>query len=151
MLTDQPQRFGEDLEPVISGLGDLHGELWERVPDPDLLELCRLRVAALLGARDGGVGARPGGDLAIDADKLAALDDWAESPLFDARERAYLDFTEQFVTSVSEITDAQVEALREYDDQMSVRIFVAALYVLELSQRAAIVSDVVLNPQEVSQ
>jgi alkylhydroperoxidase family enzyme len=150
MLTHNPQRFGPGLEPVIAGLAELHGETWKRAPDPALLELCRLRVAALLGARDLDSGARPGTAVDVDPDKVAALDDWPRSALFDERERAFLDFTEQFVTSVRDISDDQIEALCAHDDEASVCAFVAALYVLELTQRTALVAGVVLNPEEVT-
>jgi alkylhydroperoxidase family enzyme len=62
-----------------------------------------------------------------------------------SRERAYLDFTEQFVTSVGDISDAQVEALLAHDSPEDVYAFAGALYAAEMTRRVAVVSSAVLG------
>jgi alkylhydroperoxidase family enzyme len=111
-------------EPTLDAVFGLRPELfaawrafrdvfWEQgLVDPTLLELCRLRVAALHGcaaelatrtpaARASGLGEA----------KIAALADWATDARFDARERACLRFAEQFVLDPHAITDADAAAV----------------------------------------
>jgi alkylhydroperoxidase family enzyme len=57
--------------------------------DEELLELCRLRTAQILGCRE--ELARHG------AERSAEVEAWERSPSFTARERAALAFLEQFV------------------------------------------------------
>src|SRR5689334_12199551 len=78
--------------------------------DPSLLELCGLRVAQLLGNHSAVIAGLP----AVDPEKAENLGDWDTSPLFTRAERAHLEFTEQFVTSVSDISSRQVDALLEF-------------------------------------
>jgi hypothetical protein len=89
--------------------------------DPELFELCTDRAFAMIEGRRT---ARPAG-----------LGD---------RESAYLDFTEQFVTSVGTISDAQVEALLAEDSPEAVYAFAGALYAAEMTRRVEIVSKAVL-------
>jgi len=93
-----------------------------RSTDPELLDLCARRVDAML--------AGTGFD---DPDGITA------------RERAYLDFTEQFVISVSTVSDAQVDALLEHSTPEEVYGFIGALYVTEMARRVEIVSGAVLE------
>lgn len=92
---------------------DFYALFWERpLVDPVLLELCRLRVAALAGceselalryevARDAGLG----------ESKIAALEHWHEDDRFSARERAVLCFAELFVRDPHAITDEDARAV----------------------------------------
>lgn len=87
-----------------------------RGADAGLLELCDRRVAEMLG------------NSRYDAPQVdpATLSD---------RERAHLDFTEQFVISVADVSDADVEALLRHGSPEEVFEFIAALHVLEMAQR----------------
>ena len=135
---------------VVRNLDDVHAAVWSSAADPGLLELCRLRAAAMLGAADALAWRSPVAlDAGLDEAKVAALDDWAAASCFDARERAYLDFTEQFVTSVSHVSDAQIAALCAHDSERDVATFISALYALEFTARLALVSTAVLRPGEV--
>ncbi len=136
---------------VLRNLDDVHAAAWESVSDPALLELCRLRAAAMLGASDALAWRSPIALAAgLDEAKVAALDDWADAPCFDAREHAYLDFTEQFVTSVSHVSDEQIAALCAHDAERDVATFITALYALEFTTRVALVSSAVLSGAEVA-
>jgi alkylhydroperoxidase family enzyme len=135
----------------VRALDRLHRSVWELTPDPVMLAFCRLRVASLLGSEEALRWRAPAAVAgAMDESKVAALDDWDSCSLFDARERAYLGFTEQFVTSVRHIDDAQVAMLCSHDKPADVCAFIAALYVLELTQRVDLVADAVLSRQEVA-
>ena len=61
------------------------------------------------------------------------------------RESAYLDFTEQFVTSVGTVSDGQVDALLAEDSPEDVYAFAGALYAAEMTRRVEIVSRAVLG------
>ena len=141
------QRHLADVPAGGAELLALQATVWDTARDPQLLELCRLRVAALLRDEDASQWRSPPATAAgLDEGKVDALEDWRSSPLFDARERAYIDFTEQFVTSVRHVSDEQVAALCAHDDDESVREFVSALYALETIQRAALVSTTIFLP-----
>jgi alkylhydroperoxidase family enzyme len=92
------------------------------VADAELLELCMGRIDAMLS----------GGE-------------WSEPGELGERERAYLDFAEQFSLSVGDIPEAQVEALLAFDSDEDVCRFVGALYPLELSRRVELVASEVLR------
>lgn len=113
---------------TAAALARMREVAWETT-DAELLELCRLRVAALLGA-----------------------DHAPERPDVELTERelAFRAFTEQFVFSVASVTDAQVDALLRHADAVEVYRFVAALYSLEMSLRVELAGRVVLGPEEVA-
>ena len=76
--------------------------------DPVVLELCRLRVAQLLGC-DGELAERTASarDAGLDEAKIAMLPQWPTSPVFTATERACLAYAEQFVLDPHGVDDAQ--------------------------------------------
>lgn len=134
----------EDLHPGgAREMTRLDAAAWKH-SDPELLMLCAVRVAQMLGGDAG----RNVGPVVIDERRLASLASWDTSPLFTETERAHLSFTEQFVTSVRDISDADVSALLAQASPEQVRSFVAALYVVEMEQRVDLVGSVVLSNQE---
>jgi hypothetical protein len=121
----------------------MNNAAWESA-DPELLELCRCLIVSMLEDHTpdqldhlaaSGIG----------RDKLAALGDWAASDVFSPLERAALEYTEQFVISVSNMSDEQVEALRAHLGDEKTYAFAAALYVIEMTERLRMVSNVVLG------
>ena len=52
----------------------------------------------------------------VSIEKVEALSAWRESTLFDARERAVLDYAEAMTRSDRDVDDAMVERLREWLD-----------------------------------
>jgi len=112
--------------------------------DPDLLELCRCLIVSMLEGHTPDQIDHPVAS-GIGRDKLAALGDWAASDVFSPLERAALEYTEQFVISVSNMSDEQVEALRAHLGDEKTYAFAAALYVIEMTERLRMVSDVVLG------
>jgi alkylhydroperoxidase family enzyme len=131
----------QELSPgPAAELARLNAAAWEAT-DPRLLELCRRRLKAMLGdcSRAGEDAARAR-ELGLDPRKLEALERWAGSDEFTAAERAHLAFTEQFVTSVSAVSDEHVEDLLRHGDMRSVYDFVSALYVVELTERLDLVA-----------
>lgn len=108
---------------------------WEAV-DADLLDLCRMRIAMLLGHPDEVVALPPpdGPDPA----QTAALASWPTSPLFDDAQRACLAFTEQFVIDVANMDDACAFAVIDHLGS-DFATFVNALLVIEQRQRLTLI------------
>jgi hypothetical protein len=96
---------------VLEALTSAHDAAWKAV-DPDILELCRRRIAALLGNE---------------------VEDGPEPE--SAAQRACLEFAEQFVIDVASLSDAQAEAVGKELGGDGLSSFVNALLVIEQRQR----------------
>jgi hypothetical protein len=96
---------------VLDGLTAAH-EAAVKAVDPDILELCRQRVAILLGNQEE-AGPEPQ----------------------TAAQRACVDFAEQFVIDVASLSDAQAEAVATELGGDGLSTFVNALLVIEQRQR----------------
>ena len=103
--------------------------------DPALLELCRLRIAGLLGD-DAEAAARPWG--AVHAEKVALLAEWPGADAFDDRDRAALALAEQFVLDVGGVVTGP---LAESAGVLGAEVgpLVQGLYLLDVGQRVQIV------------
>lgn len=135
-----------DMDDALPSLRQLHATGFAqldrtvdaafRQADPELLELCRWRVAQLLvgdpSATPTSISDR---GVELPAAKLAALADWDSSPELSEEEKQHLAVCEQFVTSVAHVSDHQVQALLATRSEQEVYAFVSALYVIELTQR----------------
>jgi hypothetical protein len=107
--------------------------------DPVLLELARLRIAKLL--RNQGEfehRSERAGAAGLSEQKIGELSSWPTSNLFDDRERACLDLTEQFVMDANGVTDEQVARVTGYLGGSGCYAFVEAVSVLETFQRACL-------------
>ena len=102
---------------VASALARMVDEAWNAT-DPELLALCHGRIRELFGVEE----PSPGGELT-------------------PAEAAHLALTEQFAREVSGVTDEQVDAIRSYGDDASVYAFVAALYVVDMTERLDVVAQ----------
>ena len=111
--------------------------LWSRRPvDPTVLELCRHRIAQLLGDA-----AEPPRDTGL-AEKVAALDAWKTAPGFSAVERACLTFAEKFVLSPHSITDADAAAVTAHLSAKEMVAFTEALALFDGFTRFRIILGV---------
>lgn len=108
---------------------------------PRLLELCRLRVASMLGCT---AEASAHADCVDDA-TVAALASWPTDPRFDATDRAALAFTEHYVIDVASLDDATATALREHLGDEGLANFVHALLVVEQRIRLRLAWDRLLG------
>ncbi len=123
MSTESPRHAAQP--ETAAALDEMTRAAW-RAADPDLLELCRRRVAAMLEGEDDPVATRELTD----------------------REQAFMAFTDQFVFSVAGTTDAHVDALLAHAGPVDVYRYVAALYALEMTMRIEIAGRVVLGGAE---
>src|SRR3954451_4530355 len=83
--------------------------------DAVLVELCRLRIAQLVeSAFDASLRYEAAQAAGLSEEKLAAIGESPESELYSDRERAALEFAEQFAIQSSTISDDDVARLREH-------------------------------------
>lgn len=124
VLRDQPA--------VVEQLDAAHDAAWAAVP-ADVLELCRLRVAQLLGC-SAELAQRTEGCGVVEA-TIAELPLWPTSSRFSARERACLAFCEQFVIDVATLDDSLAAAATDQLGAQGFVDFVSGLLVIEQRQR----------------
>lgn len=127
VLADRPE--------VLDQLEAADAAAWDAV-DADLLDLCRLRIAMLLGHPDEIHAEDP--PAGPDPAQVAALATWPTSPLFDDTQRACLAFTEQFVIDVAGLDDALAFAVVDHLGT-DFAAFVNALLVIEQRQRLTLI------------
>ena len=118
---------------VLDQLQRAHTAAWAAV-DPQLLELCRGRMAMLLGS----VEERPD-----DSEELAR---WSTSPRYGEVERACLAYTEQFVLDVASMDDETVERVSQVLGPEGLANFANALLVLEQRIRLRLIWTALLEP-----
>jgi alkylhydroperoxidase family enzyme len=124
-----------DHPDVLRHLDELHEAVW-KVGDPVLLELCRLRIARLLGCVAEEDARTPAAIAAgLEEATIADLAAWPSSARFGPRERACLAVCEQLVIDVAGMTDELALAAAEQLGAEPFRDFVTALLVLEQRQR----------------
>ena len=130
--TDLERAFA--LRPeLFAAWRDFAGLFWtHRLVDPVVLELCRLRIAAMLGATEALAARTPEArDAGLGEDRIAALDSWWTSDAFGATERACLRFAEQFALDPKEIADADAAAVVAALGDAGTVAFVEALAIFD--------------------
>ena len=105
--------------------------------DPALVELCRIRIAQLVESEfDQALRYRPAVEAGLTETKLAEVTDYPTSPLFTERERAVLEFTEQFVIQSSSISDDDCARLQQHISAEEFIYLTKALSVMDQFARA---------------
>lgn len=122
----------------FAALAEQVGAAW-RETDPELLELARLRIAALLRnapeMAHRTAAARAAG---LSEAKVGAVANWPTSLLFDERDRACLALAEQLVVDANGVTDDVVAAVTAHLGAQGCYAFVEAVSTLETFQRACL-------------
>jgi alkylhydroperoxidase family enzyme len=126
---------GDDREAIMRSLptiGDhfagLYQSFWQlpHIP-PDILELCRLRLAQLHSSdNDQALEEQP-----IDPEKKANLRHWGKHEAFTSAERACLAFTEVHAMDAQAITDHQADAVKAHFGDEGLVTLVQALGVFD--------------------
>lgn len=131
---------------AFSAIARLVGAAWQEV-DPILLELCRLRIAFILGytaeSQRRSTRAEAAG---LTKEKLADLPLWPTSPKFSQLERACLALVEQFVIDANGVTDGHVAAVSHHLGPDGCYAFVQAISALETYQRACLTLGIDSTP-----
>ena len=110
-----------ELPVGLDELRALYDGLWEGGVDHDTLELCRLRMATLIGTA-----AEP----AVGSALVDALPAWPSSPLFSDAQRVAIAFAEQYVIDPHGFTDADGERLQQHftDEQLAALTIAVATF-----------------------
>jgi hypothetical protein len=122
---------------VYDVLRDMLTLTW-RITDARLLDLCRLRLAQMAGARSETAGADPR--------LLDGLKGWRSSPVFSDRERAAMAFGEQYHLDHHLISDEQKDALKSHLSSREYANFVWALHMNDAFIRVLSLLDIEPDP-----
>ncbi len=109
------------------------GRLWrDRMVDPVLLELVRVRICQLLGDEVGAAERTPEAVAAgCTPERLALVASWPTDPACSPAERAALAVAEQFVIDVHGVTDEQMATLERELGSAAVVAFCGALAIFD--------------------
>jgi alkylhydroperoxidase family enzyme len=116
---------------------ELYGGLWDPgIVDARVLELCRLRIAAVLGS-EAERAIRYSDALAagVSETDVGELPRWPTSPAFTNRERACIQFAEQYVIDPHELTDRHFAALHEHLDEPAIATLTLAVAMFDALTR----------------
>jgi alkylhydroperoxidase family enzyme len=119
-LKTAPSGEIDDLLALRPELADLRRKLldrlWgDRLVDPIVLELCRLRIAALVGDAEALTIRTPHAVAAgLSEAKITNLASWATDPEFTAAERAAVGAAELFVIDVRSLDQTQPDGLNDH-------------------------------------
>ena len=119
-----------------------HDAAWAAT-SPRLLELCRVRIATMLGCTAESNQRTP--DTGVPPELLDAIGSWPTDPRFEPADRACLAFTEHYVIDVASVDDPTVAAVRDHLGDAGVQSFVSALLVVEQRIRLRLVWDRLLS------
>ncbi|MDA8045908.1 MAG: carboxymuconolactone decarboxylase family protein [Actinomycetota bacterium] len=124
-------------EPMVAMAG-VYAAAWADC-DPVLVELARLRLAALLG-NQGELSHRSAAATAagLTEEKVAELASWPTSPHFSPTERACLALAEQFAMDATGVTDGHVGAVAAHLGDVGCYAYVEGLSAIETFQRACL-------------
>jgi alkylhydroperoxidase family enzyme len=126
---------------VLGSLDEVDAAAWSAV-DPVVLELCRLRVAMLLGSEEDHAARTPAATVAgLDEATIAELSRWPTSDRFGPRERACLAFAEQFVIDVANLDEELAAEVAHHLGEGGLVDFTRALLVVEQRQRLRLAWD----------
>jgi alkylhydroperoxidase family enzyme len=122
----------------------LYATLWDGVAiDPATLELCRLRIATLLGVKgERCVRWSIARDTGCTEAQVNALPSWPESPLFTSAQRLCLQFAEQYVLDPHSFRDEDFADLREHLDAPAVAKLMLAVAVFDALARFRLALDI---------
>ena len=125
------------LPPAYERFRALYGSLWNPdVLDPTLLELCRLRIAAVLGCEsEARVRFRDAMEAGLTEEKIAALPRYTSAPELSERERSCIAFAEQYVLDPHGLDDSDFARLRASLDSKQIATLTLAVAVFDALAR----------------
>jgi alkylhydroperoxidase family enzyme len=134
------------LDAVVSlrpeygaALRAVEAALWAQgALDPVTLELCRLRIAQLLGCPDA-LAERTPAAAGLDEAMVAALPQWSTDDRFDTRLRACLGYAEQLLIDAQGVTDEQAAGVIAAVGEGGFLVLTYGCGLFETTQRARLV------------
>jgi alkylhydroperoxidase family enzyme len=129
------------LRPAYAeALRELEAAVWAQDQvDPELLELCRLRIAQMLNAA--AAMTAPPVAVAPDAALVAQLRQWPTSDGFSERQRVALGFAEQLVVDAQGVSDEQAAQVIATLGDGGFLVLTYACGFFETTQRASILLE----------
>jgi alkylhydroperoxidase family enzyme len=136
------EEFGQRPD-LYAPFREFYAVFWrDRLVDPVVLDLCRLRVAELLGcASELGVRYAAAVEGGLTKAMVADLARWPSSERFDDAQRAAIAFAEQFVIDPQGIKGPVRDTLREHFDLPAVVALTEALALFDGFIRFRLILD----------
>lgn len=130
------------LRPAYAeALREVETAVWgQEVVEPELLELCRLRIAQMLDADPEAT--RPPVVVGLDPAVVAQLRQWPTSDGFTERQRVGLGFAEQLVVDAQGVSDEHAASVIACLGDGGFLVLTYACGFFETTQRASIVLGV---------
>lgn len=130
------------LRPAYAAaLRDVEAAVWGQDQlEPELLELCRLRIAQMLQADEQVT--EPPVRVVLDSVLLAQLRQWPTSDAFTERQRICLGFAEQLVVDAQGVSDEHAASVIATIGDGGFLVLTYACGFFETTQRASIVLGV---------
>jgi alkylhydroperoxidase family enzyme len=130
------------LRPAYAAaLRDVEAAVWgQHQLEPELLELCRLRIAQMLQADEQVT--EPPVRVVLDSVLLAQLRQWPTSDAFTERQRVCLGFAEQLVVDAQGVSDEHAASVIATIGDGGFLVLTYACGFFETTQRASIVLGV---------
>jgi alkylhydroperoxidase family enzyme len=120
---------------------DVEEALWGQVVlDPEILELCRLRIAQLLGA-DAELHVRTPAAGRVDESLIDVLARWPTAPGFSEQQRSCLEYAEQILVDAQGVTDEQAAQTIEAVGEGGFLVLTYACGFFETTQRARLLLE----------
>lgn len=121
-----------------AALRDIEDALWAQdLVSPVLLEMCRLRVAQILGCTAALERRTPEATAAgLDETLVASLARWTTDPGFDSRTRVCLEYAEQLLIDAQEVGDELAQAVIAEIGEGAFLVLTYACGLFETTQRA---------------
>ncbi len=135
----------ESFESIISqrpryaaALADIETALWQQEAiSPVLLELCRLRIAQLLGCEVALAHRTPEAVTAgLNEDVVRVLSQWPTDARFSDRARACLGYAEQLLIDAQSVSDEEADRVIDAVGQGGFLVLTYACGLFETTQRA---------------
>jgi alkylhydroperoxidase family enzyme len=121
-----------------AALADIEAALWQQeVVSPVLLELCRLRIAQLLGCSVALVHRTPQAVAAgLDESLVSSLSHWPTDARFSGPERICLAYAEQLLMDAQGVSDEEADRVIDAVGQGGFLVLAYACGLFETTQRA---------------
>jgi alkylhydroperoxidase family enzyme len=118
-------------------LADIETALWQqKAISPLLLELCRLRIAQLLGCEVALVHRTPEAVAGLDENLVSLLPRWPTDTSFSDRERVCLGYAEQLLIDAQGVSDQEADRVIDAVGQGGFLVLTYACGLFETTQRA---------------
>ena len=142
LATNRPEGSFEEIvrqrPRYAAALADIEAALWQQETiGPLLLELCRLRIAQLLGCEAALVHRTPEAVAAgLDESLVSSLSQWPTDARFSDQARACLGYAEQLLIDAQGVSDEDADRIMDAVGQGGFLVLTYACGLFETTQRA---------------